>query len=382
LKGTGLRALLVSARYFPHVGGVETHVYEVSRRLAANGVRTTILTTDPGGSLPKRDEIEGAEVVRVRSWPANRDYYFAPEIYRVIREGRWDVVNCSGYHTFVAPIAMLAAGNAGIPYVVGIHSGGHSSTVRGALRPAQQAMLRPLFAKAYRVTAVSAFEADLFRRRLRLSPDRIALVPNGSDLPKVQRRPPPTTRPLLVSVGRLEGYKGHQRVIRALPTVLARYPHARLIIVGSGPFERKLVELAGRLSVSGNVEITSIAGSDREGLARLLARASLLTLLSAYESQGLAAVEALAAGCPALVAHTSALAELAARGWAASVPLDASATAVGEAILHQLERPIVPGQVELPSWDECATTMHALLARAASRQSLGETLAGTSLTAG
>jgi hypothetical protein len=32
-----LRVLLVTARYFPFSGGIETHVYEVARRLARKG---------------------------------------------------------------------------------------------------------------------------------------------------------------------------------------------------------------------------------------------------------------------------------------------------------------------------------------------------------
>jgi hypothetical protein len=37
-KSGALRVLLVAARYIPYVGGLETHVYEVGRRLAGAGV--------------------------------------------------------------------------------------------------------------------------------------------------------------------------------------------------------------------------------------------------------------------------------------------------------------------------------------------------------
>ncbi len=39
-ESRSLRVLMVAARYFPYMGGVETHVYEVGRRLAqADGER-------------------------------------------------------------------------------------------------------------------------------------------------------------------------------------------------------------------------------------------------------------------------------------------------------------------------------------------------------
>ena len=128
---TPLRVLMVTPRFFPDVGGVETHVYEVARRLARASVDITILTTDRSGQLPTSEPLEGVTVRRVRAWPEQRDYYFAPEITRVITQGSWDVVHCQSYHTLVAPMAMLAALRAHIPYVVTFHGGGCTRCWRG-----------------------------------------------------------------------------------------------------------------------------------------------------------------------------------------------------------------------------------------------------------
>lgn len=359
-----LRVLLVAARFFPHMGGVETHTYEVGRRLARAGVDVTVLATDPGGALPARERREGLAIRRVRSWPADRDYYFAPAIYREIVRGGWDVVNCVGYHTFVAPVAMLAARRAGIPYVVTLHSGGHSSPLRRASRSLQHAILRPLLARSARIVAVSEFERDFFRERLRLPEERFAVVANGSNLPAV-RRAGRDAGALIVSVGRLEHYKGHHRVITALPLVIEQFPEARLEIVGSGPFETSLRQLAERLAIGDRVEIRSIPGCDRNAMADLLSRARLLTLLSDYESQGLAALEALAAGCPVLVSRTSALRELAVRGLARSVDAEAGPGEIASAVLEQLRNPLRPAANDLPTWDDCAQRLLALYREAA-----------------
>src|SRR5438067_583826 len=122
-----LSVLQVAARYFPYTGGIETHIYEVSRRLQRAGVAVSVLTTDPTGQLPADEQLEGVPIRRVHAWPPNRDYYMAPGIYSEIMSGRWDIIHCQGYHTFVPPLAMLAALRAGIPYIVTFHSGGHSS---------------------------------------------------------------------------------------------------------------------------------------------------------------------------------------------------------------------------------------------------------------
>src|SRR5215469_18141318 len=52
-----LRVLLVTPRYYPQMGGVETHVYETSSRLAAWGVDVTVLTTDTGGKLAANEDV-------------------------------------------------------------------------------------------------------------------------------------------------------------------------------------------------------------------------------------------------------------------------------------------------------------------------------------
>src|SRR5439155_21669134 len=114
------RVLMVTPRYAPYVGGVEQHVYEVARRLAAAGCRVCVLTTDPANSLSPVENAAGVSIRRVRAWPRGRDYYFSPAIYREIVAGRgdWDIVHIQSYHTLVAPLAMLAARRAGLPYVL------------------------------------------------------------------------------------------------------------------------------------------------------------------------------------------------------------------------------------------------------------------------
>src|SRR5690242_16353310 len=108
-NGAAGRVLFVTPRYFPYIGGVENHVYQVASRLVRVGVDTTVLTTDHTGQLPAAERVQGIKVRRVRAWPAKEDYYFAPDIYRIITQERWDIVHVQSYHTFVAPIAMLAA---------------------------------------------------------------------------------------------------------------------------------------------------------------------------------------------------------------------------------------------------------------------------------
>jgi glycosyltransferase involved in cell wall biosynthesis len=352
-----LRVLMVTARYRPFTGGIELHVDEVARRLAASGVEITVLTTDPSAALPPNEDVDGVKIRRVRAWPAKRDYYFAPRIYHEITRGSWDVVHVQGFQTLVGPLAMLAARRSHLPYVVTFHAGGHSSRLRNALRPAQLSIVRPLLAGAVRLIALAPFEIDNYSRRLRLPRARFVLISNGSDLPATNAQESDRDGALIASVGRLERYKGHQRVIEALPHILQRRPDVRLWLAGSGPYETALRRLAEQLDVSPRVEIRAIPGNERERMASELGRVKVVVSLSEFETQPIAALEALALGCRLVVANTPGLSALADEGLARGLPLDSRPEDVARVVLEELERPPVDKPPELPSWDDCAQAL-------------------------
>jgi len=354
-----LRVLLVTPRYFPIMGGVENHVYQVARRFASAGIATTVLTTDPTGKLPSTELLEGVTIRRVRAWPAQRDYYFAPEMYHIITGEHWDIVHIQSYHTLVAPLAMFAAVRAQIPFVVTFHGGGHSSQIRNASRGIQRSLLRPLLARAARLVATARFEIPLFSRQLRLPPERFVFIPNGSDISRtVQSDPSPVTDGVLIaSVGRLERYKGHHHILAAFPHILKQQPNARLWIAGSGPYEPTLRRMANKLSIADRVEIRAVPAVERDRMAQELSRAKLVTLLSEYETHPMAALEALALGCSLLVADTSGLRELAEQGFARAIPLRSTAEQVATAVLDLLHAPLTAPTLELPSWDVCSADL-------------------------
>jgi glycosyltransferase involved in cell wall biosynthesis len=353
-----LRLLVVTPRFLPETGGVETHVYEVGRRLVGAGVAVTVLTTDRTRTLPPTGEVEGIRVVRVPAHPRRWDLYLAPRVPSAVARLGGDVVHVQSYHSLVSPLAMLGALRARIPYVVTFHSGGHSSPLRRRVRAPQAALLKPLLERAARLIAVSAFEAETFSDRLGIARDRFEIVPNGAELPDAGDVAP--VPGLVVSVGRLERYKGHHRVIEALPELLRGVPEARLRIVGSGPYERELHRLAQACGVADRVQIGALAATDRVGMASVLKSASVVALLSDYESHGLAALEAASTGRPVLVSASTALQELVDAGTATGIAPDSSRGAIAAALERELRHPTPRRPAALPSWDRCAEQLLSL----------------------
>lgn len=354
------KLLFVTPRYFPYSGGIEMHVHELAGRFTREGIQTTILTTDPSQKLPAKELVEGLEIIRVPAYPANRDYYFAPRTYDAIMGGDWDVVHCQGFHTFVPPVAMLAAKQKGIPYVLSFHSGGHSSGLRNSIRWIQAQMNRPLLAGAKKLIAVSQYEAQLFQKRLGLPAEKFVVIPNGSQLPKLETVPDPAENTLILSVGRLEKYKGHQRILEAFPYILKQIPDAHLRILGTGPYEGELRRMATDLGVAERTEIGGIPPGNREEMAITMSKAALVTLMSDYEAHPLAVMEALWLQRPVLVADTSGLSELAERGFVKAIPVKSSPERIAGAALKQITSPMPISRFELPTWEACAASLLAV----------------------
>ena len=361
-KGEGpLRVAMVAARALPFMGGIETHIHEVSRRLATSGVEVTVLTTDTTGELPTEETMSGYRVRRWPAYPRSRDYYFAPGLVRYMRHtDDFDVVHIQGVHTLVPPMVLPATKHAGIPTVLPFHTGGHSSGLRESSRSLQWKLLAPLLRSAAALVAVCEFEREKFATALGVPASSIRLIRNGCDpLPVDTSAGKPEGDPLLVSIGRLERYKGHHRILEAMPAILARAPDARLALIGSGPYEQDLKDMAAELGVAERVSIRGYGPSERGEMGNVVANSDVVCLLSDYEAHPVAVMEAIGTGAKALIADTSGLSELGRAGLATAIPLESSPEQVAAAALAVAAAPRTPPP-HIATWDDCANDLLAL----------------------
>lgn len=355
-----LRVAMVSALALPEMGGIETHVHEVSTRLADSGVDVTVLTTDRSGELRREEDFPGYRVRRWLSYPRSQDYCLAPGLARHLMSERYDVIHVQGIRTLLAPMALAAARRASVPSVLTLHTGGNASSVRNMLRPLQFRASSPLLRRTAALVAVCEYERQMFARLLGVEDHTIRLIRNGSDpLPVDPCSEKYVGSPLLVSGGRLERYKGHHRVLGAMPAILAQAPAARLVIVGDGPYEMVLRSVASQIGVADRVSFCRFGSDQRGSLGRLIADADVFCLLSESEAHPIAVMEAVGAGTKALVADTTGLSELGPAGLATTIPLNASVEQIAAAVLDLAAAPVT-ASAPSTSWDECAAELHHL----------------------
>ena len=155
--------------------------------------------------------------------------------------------------------------------------------------------------------------ADVFG----LEEERIAVIPNGidpselvpvDDLETLRSRFASPDERLVLLVGRLVYEKGFQLALEALPGLIERVGNVRYLVAGSGTAERELREQASALGLDDHGTFLGWIGDDV--LHSLYRIADLTVVPSIYEPFGLVALEAMASGCPCLVADTGGLREV------------------------------------------------------------------------
>jgi teichuronic acid biosynthesis glycosyltransferase TuaC len=251
---------------------------------------------------PRRATLDGLQVeyVPFLAPPRPRHYgnwgaWAAPSLAIALRRLRrrfpFDVVHA--HNAVPAADAVLRAG-IDAPLVVSEHGADVFHTV--PLYLAGRAATERAFDRARIVLANSA-GVERSCRALGAARTRVLLL--GTDVPPARvAAVRPAGPPTLVTVAHLVARKRHGDVLRALWLLRDRHPDARYVIIGDGPERGPLERLAGDLGLTDRVEFTGQLRHE-EALARAR-EGELFVMPSIDEAFGVAYIEAMAAGVPAI----------------------------------------------------------------------------------
>jgi len=179
------------------------------------------------------------------------------------------------------------------PLIVSVHGGDVLYTANRS--PAGAAAVARGLGAARLVLANSHGIAELARDH---GAAETRVVHLGADLPSSQRPPRSEGPQTLVTVAHLVARKRHADVLRALAVLGRRHPTLRYTIIGEGPERIALEGLAARLGVAGRVDFRGqLEPAEAVEQAR---RATLFVMPSTEEAFGVAYIEAMAAGVPAI----------------------------------------------------------------------------------
>jgi phosphatidylinositol alpha-1,6-mannosyltransferase len=210
----------------------------------------------------------------------------------------FNVVFCG--HLHMAPLAVAIAAVARASLIVQMHG------IEAWPRPTwlQRASIRA----ADLVLCVSRHTRGRVLSWAEIAPERVVVLPNTvgesfnpGDGSALREEWGLESKKVLLTVGRIdarERYKGHDRVIKAIPKLLADDHDVVYVIIGEGDDRSRLERLAHELGVADRVRFTG--GCATETIVEAYRMADLFVMPSTGEGFGIAFLEAMACGTPAL----------------------------------------------------------------------------------
>lgn len=311
----GRRRVLITG-YSGELGGMELRMAQEARFLAAAGYESALAVKPFPGS--------GNWLRRLRAERVAASHFFVPPFLEEWRWRRWnlwkamllcsarllrrhvDLLHVAFCWTGYGASSVWLAARCGIPAVISVHN---------AFPPSQasvwqQAFLRQAFSGVRGVYAVSASAMEGFLahyRALLPARARLAVIPNCVDTDQFQpsaavraatraRWGLPPDALVLGSVGRLSRQKRPDAAIRLLAALRPAFPTLYLVLVGSGELEAGLRAQARALGVAEQVVFAGFQARIEEWMPAF----DLHLLLSSVEGFGIATIEAMACGVPAL----------------------------------------------------------------------------------
>ncbi|MEU7111300.1 glycosyltransferase [Streptomyces sp. NPDC046182] len=289
------------------IGGAEQQLRLMLRHLP---VRSEVVTLTNAGPVARGLEADGVPVTDL-GMTGNRDIGALPRLAGLVRRGGYDLVHTHLYRACV--YGRIAARLGGVRTVVATEHSLGDTQIEG--RPLS-AGTRALYLATERLGSVTVAVSPSVARRLEtwgVAPSRIQVVPNGierirfgfdEDARRMTRKllDLPEDAFVVGGVGRLAPGKRFDRLVRAVASV----PGARLLLVGEGEERARLLAVARECGAADQVLLTGTcedppsADSADPDLPSLLAAMDVFVSTSPDETFGLAVVEALAAGLPAL----------------------------------------------------------------------------------
>jgi len=322
-----MRVLHLSWEFPPRIiGGIASHVFDLSRALARRGIEVHAMTCNFLGAK-EYENIDGVNVYRVESYAAGDSFLsWALRMQKNMERSGCDLIN------FIKGVDLIHAhdwlsGVAGIglknlyrkPLITTMHSTeyGRRIGIHNDLQASINEIESWLCRESWRIITCSYYMRNHVSWCLRVSENKICVVQNGVDVNKfsfgfnywgVRNRFAHGSEKILLFVGRLVPEKGLDVLIEALPNILSNGIDAKIVAVGEGPQREEYQQMANQYGLAN--KILFVGHVDDWTLRALYRVADVTVVPSKFEPFGIVALEAMAARCPLVVCAVGGLNEI------------------------------------------------------------------------
>ncbi len=304
----------------PEIGGVEAHVFNLSKGLAKKGHEVTVVTTRVSGkNSPSPEALCGVRVIR--QWalplPIFSSVRFVPLLLPKLLSLDADIYHSHGYGPTQPFVTSITAFIKRKKFVFTLHGYPKLKGMGGAFVWFYRNFPARVFLKiASRVITVT--DATVPEIEMQIPRSRITTIPNGVDFERFKAKSKLASQKgvKIAYVGRLDPYKGIDTLVRAFAIIKKELPDARLLVVGKDEgVANSLKKISNNLNVE--IEFTEVLPDEMPAVYDSI---SLLVLPSVYEGLSMVLLEAIASERPALSTPVGASPTLFAEVYKAEAP--------------------------------------------------------------
>jgi glycosyltransferase involved in cell wall biosynthesis len=320
-----MKIIQVTQRFFPAIGGVETHVYNITKNLVARGHEVTVYTSDLLKDNPpirllcnENDKIDEIRIRRFKAFrllPEIEASTVMPSMMKSLLKERADILHAHGYYYFPAYLAAIARHITGIPLVLTTHSGPESRM------PTLTKLYNPIVGKfclkkTDQIISLTRRGAE-YLTSIGARSEKITVIPNGIDTNFFSRRTDGHSfrekygilGKVILYVGRISKVKGLNYLVDAMPAILNEVPDAILVIIGPDfGLKTELRRRAKQLCIEKKVLFIGPLTGDE--LVDSYAVSDVFVLPSIHEAMAMVLLEAMAMGKPVIATDTGAARDL------------------------------------------------------------------------
>jgi len=245
-----MKIALVAPYFPPVIGGIETYIYELAKRLSKEN-EVYVFTCGRGVT----ERYNGVKVFRLRAidiknlpFPLKIPYPIPASLMFKLAKFDLDIIHAHGHAFMTSFQAALAARLAHKPFVLSIHDLGVAyqdhAVMRGVRPIVDSTIVRYVFKRADSV--ITQNEAT-YTYASRFKPRRVTIIPQGVDLNKF--KPKEEGEYVTFIAARLVPQKGCETFIKAVPHVINELGETRFMVIGDGIQRSYLRKLADDLGV-------------------------------------------------------------------------------------------------------------------------------------
>jgi len=322
-----MRVLHLSWEFPPRIiGGLASHLFDLSRALTRRGVETHVVTCNFPGAK-EYENMEGVNVHRFEAYAAGDSFLsWALRMQKNMERKGCDLISLiKGVDIIHAHDWLSGVAGIGLkhlykkPLITTMHSTeyGRRNGIHNDLQACIHEIESWLCYESWRIIACSYYMRDHVSWCFRTPENKVCVVPNGVDVTKfnfsfnyweIRNRFAHASEKILLFVGRLVPEKGLDVLIKALPIILGNGVDAKIVVVGEGPQRDECQRLANDYGLGNKVLFT---GHIDDWTLRALYRVADIAIVpSRFEPFGIVALEAMAAHCPLVASAVGGLNEI------------------------------------------------------------------------